>query len=349
MTPIRSRHCLCVVLAGVAALRGDLTFGDDFPPPNGFAWTTGAALVAPQAVDGDQKYSIKDPSVVFADGKWRLFCTVRGRDRSHGVVYLEFEDWDQAGAAPQRMLTMHAGFFCAPQVFYFRPHGKWYLVCQASDPSWSPEYQPAFSTTDDVGDPESWAPLAPMFGRKPDVNAWLDFWLICNEDRAHLFFTSLDGKMYRSSTSFDAFPLGWSDPVVALEGDVFEASHTYRLKDRDEYLTVIEAQGNSPWRYFKAYTAKQLDGPWTPLESGEARWFATTRNVLQTDDHWTDSISHGELLRAGFDERLEVDSSDFRVVFQGVLEEDREGKVYGEIPWRLGLLEEASPQPLRND
>ena len=56
---------------------------------------------------------------------------------------------------------------------------------------------------------------------------------------------------------------------------------------------------------------------------------------------WTESISHGELLRSGYDQRLEVDPTKLRFLFQGVLENDRAGKPYGQIPWRLGMLEQA--------
>ena len=57
--------------------------------------------------------------------------------------------------------------------------------------------------------------------------------------------------------------------------------------------------------------------------------------------HWTDSISHGELLRTGFDERMEVDPTHLQFLFQGVTNERRANKKYGEIPWQLGLLEPA--------
>lgn len=56
-------------------------------------------------------------------------------------------------------------------------------------------------------------------------------------------------------------------------------------------------------------------------------------------DRWTDVVSHVELLRCGCDEKLEVDPTNLKMLFQGVLDKDREGKAYGEIPWKLGLLE----------
>jgi len=68
---------------------------------------------------------------------------------------------------------------------------------------------------------------------------WLDFWVICDEKNAHLFYTSLDGRMWRRQTAMADFPFGWSEPVLALQGDIFEASHTYRLKGRNQYLTIV--------------------------------------------------------------------------------------------------------------
>jgi hypothetical protein len=145
--------------------------------------------------------------------------------------------------------------------------------------------------------------------------------------------------MWRSRTAIEQFPKGWSDPVVALQGDIFEASHTYRLKGQEGYLTVVEAQNGHGWRYYKAYVGERLDGAWQPLAATRDQAFASLRNVSQPEKRWTDAISHGELIRAGVDERLEVDPARLSFLFQGVLDEDRRGKNYGEIPWRLGLLE----------
>ena len=60
--------------------------------------------------------------------------------------------------------------------------------------------------------------------------------------------------------------------------------------------------------------------------------------------HWTDSFSHGELLRAGYDEKMEVDLDNLKFLFQGVSDARRAGKKYGDIPWELGLLEEVSTE-----
>lgn len=308
-----------------------------------FKWTTGLPVLRAAPADGEDWLSVKDPSIVRHNDAWHLFFTLRGTKRSHAIGYLSCKELAQANAAERRILTCHPAYFCAPQVFYFTPHRQWYLVCQGSSESWDPDYQPAFSCTSDLSAPDSWSPLKPMFDRQPaGIKAWLDFWVICDDAKAHLFFTSLDGKMWRAETTLAGFPRAWSEPVVALEGDVFEASHTYRLRGTRRYLTLIEAQNGHGWRYYKAYLAERLEGPWTPLAAERDPAFASLRNVSQDAGRWTDAISHGELLRSGIDERLEVDPGDLRFLIQGVLDSDRQGKPYGQIPWRLGLLE---PQP----
>jgi hypothetical protein len=312
--------------------------GDLSQLPEQFKWKASGALARSKNSSDDTYYSLKDPSVVFHEGRWHLFCTVRGQKRSHQIEYLSFSDWEAIDSARRQMLAMHDGFFCAPQVFYFAPQKKWYLICQASDPSWQPNYQAAYATTDNLADPNSWSKLRPLAAKQAEGKSGLDFWIICDDAKAHLFFTTNDGHMWREDTTLDTFPNGWSGASLALEGDIFEASHTYRLQGQQKYLTVIEAQNGHGWRYQKAYLADRLEGPWAPLAADKDHAFANLDNVVQSSSRWTDSISHGELLRAGFDQRLEVDPGDLRFLFQGVLDRDRTGKAYGQIPWRLGLL-----------
>jgi len=274
------------------------------------------------------------------DGHYHLFCTLRGRGRSHAISYAAFDDLAAAGAATQVVLPNHAGYCCAPQVFYYRPQARWYLVCQAKDPHWSPEYQAACATSTDLADPAAWSPLEPMGVARPEAgkrDPYLDFWVICDERRAWLFFTSDNGKMWRTWTSFADFPRGWSRPELAFHGDVFEASHTYRLDAEDRYLTLIEAQRGDDRRYYKAYLAHHLDGKWTPLGGAEPALYAGPENVDFTAGAWSDSISHGELLRDAPDERM-LARRDASFVFQGVRHADRIGRAYGDIPWELGVL-----------
>jgi hypothetical protein len=311
----------------------------DNPLINSFRWTTSAPVVRPNPSPGDDWISIKDPSIVRYKERWHLFCTVRGIKRSHAIVYLSFQEWDQAVHATQYVLSCHEGHFAAPQVLYFIPHKKWYLICQATDESWTPKYQAAYSTTSDISDPHSWSRLKPLGAKPADGKTGLDFWIICDNLKAHLFFTTLDGCMWREETLLADFPAGWSTPGLAIKGDIFEAGHTYFLGGTKGYLTLVEAQNGRGWRYYKAYAADRLDGSWQALAAGKDNAFASMQNVTHTSERWTDVVSHGELLRTGCDENLEVDPKHLRMLFQGVLDKDRSGKKYGEIPWQLGILE----------
>jgi hypothetical protein len=282
---------------------------------------------------------------VFYGGKWHVFMTVKLPKKS-AIEYCSFERWEDADRSPRTILQVSdSDYYCAPQVFYFTPHEKWYLICQATDPTWQPFYAAAYSTTPDIADPASWSTLKPLGAKParvtdlPEGKPGLDFWVICDETKAHLFFTTLDGRMWREETRLEDFPGGWSEAKLAIQDDIFEASHIYKLKGLDKYLTVVEAQGGHGWRYFKAYVADRLDGEWRPLAAEKDKAFASMQNVRQAGARCTDSISHGELIRAGYDERLDVDPDELKFLFQGVADRDRQGKNYGEIPWRLGLLE----------
>jgi hypothetical protein len=330
---------LCALAGSVAAASGATSL--DAVRTGNFAWTVSPPLIGPAQRRDDPCHAIKDPSVVHFEGRWHLFCTIRSRHRTHQIEYLCFTDWGDADAAPRHVLRLHDGYCCAPQVFWFTPHRRWYLVHQMSDPSRRPALQPAFSTSTNLANPTAWTKPELLFAAQlPNVERWIDFWVICDDTHAHLFFTSLDGRMWRAQTPLAQFPHGWSLPTVALHGDVFEASHTYRLKGLNQYLTVIEAQDGAR-RYYKAYLADRLDGEWRPLAASRDKPFASPRNCRDRAAHWTDSFSHGELLRAGYDERLEVDPADLRFLFQGVADTAMAGKSYGDIPWRLGLLEPA--------
>jgi hypothetical protein len=296
-------------------------------------------LLEPIDADGDHYYSVKDPSIVRYDGRWHVFFTMRGKKRSHQIGYVSFAAWEEANRAPRYTLRTTSGYFCAPQVFYFKPHQRWYLIYQVIDESRKPSLQPAFSTSRDLSDPASWSPPKLLFAEElQGIETWIDFWVICDEQQAYLFWTDLKGKMFRVHTELGNFPNGWRAPRVALEGDVYEASHTYHLRGLKKYLTTIEAQAPDGRRYYKAYLADRLDGNWVPLAATYDRAFAAPGNVDFSGHPWTGSFSHGELIRDGYDETLTVDPSDLMFLFQGVRDRDRAGKVYGEIPWRLGLL-----------
>ncbi len=143
--------------------------------------------------------------------------------------------------------------------------------------------------------------------------------------------------MWRLWTNLEDFPRGFGHCELALEAKIFEASHTYRLKGQDQYLTIIEENGR---RYYKAYLADRLDGVWTPVADTAEKPFAGWTNIrpAQGVEPWTDNVSHGELIRDGYDQTLTVDPGNLRFVFQGMWDKDKSGQNYGQFQWRIGML-----------
>jgi hypothetical protein len=276
---------------------------------------------------------MKDPTIVRHGGNWHLFCTIRSQIRSHQIEYMSFPDWSGANEAERHVLTLTDGYFCAPQIFYYAPHKLWYLLYQTHT---GERLQPSVSTTSDISDPTSWSRPIHLYDDPPNVKMWIDFWIICDHDNAHLFYTSLNGRMWRAQTTRADFPKGWSQPRLVLQAEVFEASHTYRLKDGG-YLTLVEAEEEGRRRYC-AYESDSLEGSWSPVADDLASPFAGVANVAFEGQPWAHNISHGELLRTGVDEYLEIDENDMRFLYQGATDEQRRDIPYGAIPWRLGLL-----------
>ena len=302
-------------------------------------WEYSPPLIAPEARDSNPSRAQKDPSVVFYGGKWHAFMTVKLQGKS-AIEYCSFQKWEKADRSERTVLEVSkSNYYGAPQVFYFRPHKKWYLVYQMGVPGANKMWV-AYSTTADIADPDSWTQAMPILdGGEDDPRAvgGLDYWIICDDQRAYLFLTSLNGKMWRLWTRLEDFPRGFGSCELALEAKVFEASHTYKLKGMDKYLTVIEEDGR---RYYKAYLADQLDGEWTPVADTAQRPFAGWNNVRPAAgvEPWTDNISHGELIRDGYDETLTVDPDNLRFIFQGMWDKDKSGKGYGQFQWRIGML-----------
>jgi len=307
-------------------------------------WEYSAPLIAPERRDHEPSRAQKDPTLVFHDGKWHVFMTVKLPGRS-AIEYCSFEKWEDADRSRRTILKVSdSDYYCAAQVFYFSPHGKWYLVYQMGVPG-AKKMWVAYSTTRDVAKPESWTRAKPILDGGPEdprQAGGLDYWIICDDRRAYLFLTSLNGKMWRLWTAIEDFPDGFDHCRLALEAKIFEASHTYRLKGQDKYLTIIEENGR---RYYKAYVADRLDGQWTPVADTAENPFAGWKNIRPARgvEPWTDNVSHGELIRDGNDQTLTVDPGNLRLVFQGMFDKDKAGKGYGQFSWRIGILRPVAP------
>jgi endo-1,4-beta-xylanase len=310
--------------------------------PTRFAWASSGPLILPKSDAGHDLVALKDPTVVRYGDRWNVYATSVGRGGIYGMVYLSFADWSEAPAASIYYMDQTPGFktyVAAPQLFYFTPQKKWYLIFQSGPPM--------YATADDPGDPTKWTEPAPMFAKTPAIveknGGWLDFWVICDSQLCHLFFSNDHGRWYQSKTPIAKFPHGFSDPVVVLQdaeaGRVFEACNVYKIDGTNKYLALIEAfDETSSWRrYFRSWTADSLEGPWTSLHDDAASPFAGEQNVTFDGPPWSHDISHGEMIRAGYDETMAVDGKNLQYLYQG-FDPSASTSDYNAIPWRLGLL-----------
>ena len=307
-------------------------------------WTGTAPVISPRSDASHALVAVKDPTVVQFGGRWHVFASSVSTQGAYNMVYTSFADWSEAPTAPLTYMDQTNGFntyVAAPQLFYFRPQSKWYLLFQSGPPM--------YSTADDPGDPRAWAVPKPFFATQPATVAangggWLDFWVICDVASCHLFFSDNHGRWYQSKTPIDQFPSGFGEPVVVMQdsnaGRIFEASNVYKLNGTNHYVAIIEAfdQTSDNHRYFRSWIADSLDGPWLPWQGSGSFPFAGERNVAFAGTAWTRDISHGEAIRAGHDETLSLDPCHLRYVFQGADPTANTGGDYNKIPWQLGVL-----------
>ncbi|WP_437277535.1 non-reducing end alpha-L-arabinofuranosidase family hydrolase [Sorangium sp. So ce375] len=299
--------------------------------PTTFKWKSGPPVISPKPPAGRSWASVKDPTIVFFDNKYHVFATVFDTTSGNGgwqSMYSNFTDIPQANAAEQHyMASWPTGSTVAPQVFFFQPHNKWYLIYQ-----WNGRY----STNDDINNMNGWSRPQGLLRGEP--NGALDFWNICDDKNCYLFFSRDDGKLYRSKVSIDKFPNydGYETVMSAPSASLlFEASNVYKVDGSNKYLLMVEAYDNSP-RFFRSWTSESLDGPWAPLADTKQNPFAGPANVTYEGQDWSDDISHGELIRSGHDEKMTIDPCDLRFLYQG--RDPKVGGDYGKLPYRLGML-----------
>ena len=302
-------------------------------------WKSSGVLVSPISDETHTIVSVKDPTIVRYNDLWHIYATAYSTSaKTWSMVYLNFKDWSDSPKAKLTYIDVNLnlrGYHCAPNLFYFRPHKKWYLVFQSQ--------QPQYCTTDDLSKPETWTKPQNFFETKPASapRLWIDYWVICDDTHAYLYFTGDNGCVYRSRTRIEDFPKGMSDPEICIEGkrfDVFEGSMTYKIKGTGTYLTLVEAIG--PARYYRAWISDSLDGEWKPIPEATT-WekpFAGINNVTFENGvtPWTRDISHGELIRDGYDETMTIDPNHLQLLYQG--RDPASNGNYSLLPYRLALL-----------
>ena len=310
--------------------------------PSSFRWSSSGVLISPKPDPTHANVAVKDPSVVYHNGKYHVFASTY--TTGYNLMYTSFSDWSQASSAPHHYLDrsgVGAGYRAAPQVFYFAPQRLWYLVYQTGSNA-------SYSTNSDVGNPQGWsAPRNFYAGGMPQIirdnignGHWVDFWTVCDTAKCYLFSSDDNGHLYRSETGVSQFPSGFTNTVIAMQDSnrnrLFEAANVYRIAGKNQWLLVHEAIGSDGRRWFRSWTAPAITGPWTALADTEANPFARANNVTFPGGAWTRDISHGEMVRTNVDQTMEISPCKLSYLYQGL--NPNAGGDYNRLPWRLGLL-----------
>lgn len=321
---------------------GSRSAGSAAALPGNFTWSSSSALIAPKSDSTHPDIAgIKDPSVVYHNGRYHVFASTASAS-GYNLVYLNFTDWSQAGSATHHYLDRSAigtGYRAAPQVFYYAPQGLWYLVYQTGNAS--------FSTNSDISNPNGWTAPRHFYSAMPDIikqnignGYWVDMWVICDSANCYLFSSDDNGHLYRSQTTVGQFPNGFTNTVIAAQDAnryaLFEAANVYKVQGTNQYLLLVEAIGSDGKRWFRSWTSTSLAGSWTALAATESNPFARANNVTFPAGAWTRDISHGEMIRASNDQTLTIPACKLQYLYQG-LDPNATGD-YNTLPWRLGLL-----------
>ena len=328
-------------------------------------WTVTGPLLSPGATGSFDEMAVKDPSIVYFRGKYHVFYTSKPRkeesphDTSLGYVCAPtLEGLDKAPRIKLRDIV--GDDVIAVQVFYFEPQELWYLVGHVS--LGKPHMlQPVYLTNPDIEDVNGWSKPRPLLGERTGSNPfWIDFWVICDSEKAHLFYTDHTHSMFRMETAIEDFPEGLKKAKEELAASaqgvdgigpwhLHEASHIYRVKKDGRYLALLEGAYAHPtrknyWdsrnRFMFAMVADHLEGPWKRLEPREDKFLADASQLVSTDDSRPalHQISHPEPIRSGYNQRLEIEDYRLQMVFQAFDASNTPDDFdYDLLPWALWL------------
>jgi hypothetical protein len=324
---MKSLAHVAVALCGLLAVGASFAGAQTPPFASTYSWSSTGPLIS--AKNG--YIAVKDPSAVLYNGRWVIYASTVNSAGSYGMEYLNVaEDWSDAATATPTYLKLGG---TAPQVFYFAPQNKWYLISQ-----WGTSY----STNSDPTEPLNWSTQQSINVQMPSGVTGIDFWVICDSTNCYLFFCGDNGSFYRASTPIGNFPNGWGTvQVVASDSEfaMFEADNVYTVEGGG-YLANIEALG-STGRYFRALWANSLGGTWYDL--GDTASFSTPFLGINNTTFesgvsaWTTSFSSGGMLIDGNDQTDSINPNNLAFLYQGASQQAYQNDSYGAIPWQLGV------------
>jgi len=300
--------------------------GSGCPLPTTFKWKDNPS--GPIATPGNGWTSIKDFTSVTYNGQHYVYMSMY-KGGYGSATMAPFTEWSQAATTTQTKMGTST---VAPEIIYFAPKSQWILSYQ-----WGPT-KFSYATASSPTGPFSFGKTLLTEDIVKSNTGPIDQVVICDETKCYLFYAGDNGKIYRASMPIGNFPGTFSGSQQIMsdtQANLFEAVEVYTLKGQNKFLMIVEAMG-SGGRFFRAFTATDLGGNWTPVSGAntEASPFAGKRNVT-FGTSWTNDISHGDLVR-NHDQTRTVDACNLQLLYQGY--NPSFSGAYDEKPYRLGLL-----------
>ncbi|MEN8155610.1 MAG: non-reducing end alpha-L-arabinofuranosidase family hydrolase [Bacteroidota bacterium] len=314
--------------------------------------------------------AVKDPSIVNYNGRYHLFYTAKSvSDSGSGPVYSIGCGYASAptpkglnSAERVNMDSLAGRDVVAPQVFFYEPQKLWYLIAHTTVVEGELHtLEPIYLTNPDIEDPGGWSEAQILETGKSSDEFWIDFWVICTDETAYLFYANQKGSILRMECGLEDFPSGFADstPEEALNVNhmedekpwrMFEAVHIYHVKEDGTYLALLEGAFSNPERHYDVESrtrfifgmrADSLNGRWSRVENGVTEFLADAGNLYNEDGSKSayTQVSHPELIRSGYNQKLEIDDYNLSLLFQsfdGTKIPD--SYHYNELPWELILM-----------
>jgi hypothetical protein len=184
-------------------------------------WRVDAPILFRAQAEPYDHYAVKDPTIVFSGGRYHMFYTGANAGGGWQMLYSSATTLEGFRTAPHVYLSrIGESYFAAPEVFYFEPHGRWYLIYQDG------RFGAAYATTTNIADPNSWSGPNSL---GVSGNLGWDYYVICDSSTCYMYNSPSDGsrRIFVRRTPIGSFPAGWSAPTVALT-DTFEGVNVYR-------------------------------------------------------------------------------------------------------------------------
>lgn len=330
-------------------------------------WTVSQPVFEKGPKGSFDELAVKDPSIVFFNKKYHMFYTSKTsyetRDKmkyldknGSGMGYVEAETIEKLNEARRYNLSeITESVIVAPEVFYFEPQKLWYLIAQTAVDG-KLGLQPVFMTNNDIENVKGWSKPEILKTNKTNDGFWIDFWIICDDKKAHLFYTDHEGSLFRFECPVKEFPQGFAiakdETVLTERGEnktgrwrLHEASHIYYVKKYNQYLALLEAVYPHPvrknyWesrnRFLFGMVADKLEGPWRRIETGPNDFLGDPANLYDEAGKKSvyDQVSHPELILAGYNQKLEINDFKLQLLFQAFDADSYEfSEIWSAIKW----------------